>query len=81
MRAPRLLQDLAVARGDGSYGRMLSRLAKFDLLAIDDWLLNPLKDSERTDLTSDQKAKAEQTKFATEDVIPRFRSNPLFKKV
>jgi DNA replication protein DnaC len=49
-RAPRLLQDLAVARGDGSYGRLLQRLAKADLLVIDDWLLAPLKDSERRDL-------------------------------
>jgi DNA replication protein DnaC len=49
-RAPRLLQDLAVARGDGSYGRLLARLAKIDLVIIDDWLLAPLKDSERRDL-------------------------------
>ncbi len=49
-RTPRLLQELAVARGDGSYGRFLSRLAKTDLLALDDWLLAPLKDSERRDV-------------------------------
>ena len=35
VRAPRLLADLAVARGDGSYGRLLTKLAKTDLLAID----------------------------------------------
>lgn len=50
VRGPRLLHDLAVARGDGSYGRILARLAKAQLLAIDDWLLTPLKDSERRDL-------------------------------
>jgi DNA replication protein DnaC len=50
VRAPRLLQDLAVARGDGSYGRLLAKIAKTDLLAIDDWMLHPLKDSERRDL-------------------------------
>lgn len=50
VRAPRLLQDLAIARGDGSYGRALARLAKTELLAIDDWLLSPLKDPERRDL-------------------------------
>lgn len=49
-RSPRLLQDLAVARGDGSYGRLLTRLAKTDLIVIDDWLLAPLKDPERRDL-------------------------------
>jgi DNA replication protein DnaC len=50
LRLPRLLQQLAVARGDGSYPRILARLAKFELLAIDDWLLAPLRDAERRDL-------------------------------
>ena len=50
VRLPRLLQQLAVARGDGSYARILDRLARLDLLAIDDWLLAPLRDSERRDL-------------------------------
>jgi DNA replication protein DnaC len=44
------LHDLAVARGDGLYGRMLIKLAKTDLLAIDDWLIAPLRDQERRDL-------------------------------
>jgi DNA replication protein DnaC len=42
VRAPRLLHDLAVSRGDGSYGRLLAKLAKLDLLAIDGSLLAPL---------------------------------------
>ena len=50
VRLPRLLQEMAVARGDGSYSRHLARLARTDLLAIDDWLLAPLKDAERRDL-------------------------------
>lgn len=50
LRLPRLLQQLAVARGDGSYERVLARLAKLELLAIDDWLLAPLRDGERRDL-------------------------------
>ena len=50
MRAPRLVHELAVSHGDGSYARLLTRLAKLDLLAIDDWLLHPLKESERRDL-------------------------------
>ena len=50
VRTTRLVHDLAVARGDGSYTRALSQLAKTDLLILDDWLLTPLKDSERRDL-------------------------------
>ena len=33
LRMPRLLHELAVGRGDGSYTRLLARLAKLDLLA------------------------------------------------
>jgi DNA replication protein DnaC len=50
LRAPRLYQELAVARGDGSYGRLLARLTRTQLLIIDDWGLAPLKDQERRDL-------------------------------
>lgn len=50
VRMPRLLQQLAVARGDGSYERILDRLTRVHLLAIDDWLLAPLRDPERRDL-------------------------------
>lgn len=50
VRAPRLVHALAVSRGDGTYVRVLTKLAKLDLLAIDDWLLAPLSDAERRDL-------------------------------
>ncbi len=50
LRTPRVLHDLAVSRADGSYSRLLGRLAKVDLLALDDWLLAPLTDAERRDL-------------------------------
>lgn len=49
-RASRLVHDLAVARGDGTYSRVLARLTRTDLLVLDDWLLTSLKDSERRDL-------------------------------
>jgi DNA replication protein DnaC len=34
------------------YERLLTRLLKVDLLAIDDWLVAPLRDAERRDLLS-----------------------------
>ena len=49
VRAPRLLHELAVSRGDGTYARLLAKCTKLDLLAIDDWLLAPLTDPERRD--------------------------------
>jgi len=50
VRASRFFHDLHVARGDGSYTRVLARLAKTDLLVIDDWGLAPLTAAERHDL-------------------------------
>lgn len=49
-RVPRLLGELAVAHADGSYTATLSRLAKLDVLVLDDLLIAPLKDGERRDL-------------------------------
>lgn len=49
-RLPRLLGDLALARADGSYGKLLTSLAKADLVILDDWGLAPLADRERRDL-------------------------------
>lgn len=49
-RLPRLLQELSIARGDGRYGKVLTNLAKTDLLVIDDWGLQPLDDHGRRDI-------------------------------
>ncbi len=49
-RLPRLLQELNIARADGSYGKLLSRLAKYAVLIVDDWGLAKLTDRERRDL-------------------------------
>jgi DNA replication protein DnaC len=48
-RAPRLFQDLAIARADGSFPNLLARIARIDVLVVDDWAMSPLSDSERRD--------------------------------
>lgn len=50
LRLPRLLGELATARADGSFGKLLQTLAKTDLVILDDWGLAPLADRERRDL-------------------------------
>ena len=50
LRLPRLLQDIVIARGDGSYPRFLVQLAKTDLIILDDWGLAPLNAEQRRDL-------------------------------
>jgi DNA replication protein DnaC len=49
-RAPRLLHELSIARGDGSYTAMLQKIARADVLVLDDLLIAPLKEQERRDL-------------------------------
>jgi DNA replication protein DnaC len=49
-RMPRLLEELALAHADGTYTRLLGRLAKVDVLVLDDWGLAPLRDQERRDM-------------------------------
>jgi DNA replication protein DnaC len=49
-RVSRLFDDLRLARADGSYGRLLGKLARFDVLLLDDWGLAPPQDQERRDL-------------------------------
>jgi DNA replication protein DnaC len=45
-----LFDDLRVARADGSYGRLLGKLARMDVLLLEDWGLAPPRDQERRDL-------------------------------
>ena len=49
-RAPRLFQDLALAKADGRYHKIMTGLAKKDLVVIDDFALSPLTDEQRRDL-------------------------------
>ena len=49
-RMPRLLEELALAHADGTYTRLLGRVAKADVLVLDDWGIAPLRDQERRDM-------------------------------
>ena len=49
IRAPQLFRELALARADGSLGTRLARLARLDVLIVDDWAHAPLAESERRD--------------------------------
>ncbi|MGY4601530.1 DNA replication protein DnaC [Bradyrhizobium sp. GM22.5] len=49
-RVPRLFEALALARGDGRYGRLLKTIGRVQLLILDDWGLSVLNPPERRDL-------------------------------
>jgi DNA replication protein DnaC len=49
-RVPRLFHELALVHTDGTYPRFLAKLARIDVLVLDDWGLVPVGDIERRDL-------------------------------
>lgn len=49
-RLPRLLQDLALAKGDGRYATLLKTIARTDLLVLDDWGLKGFTPEQQHDL-------------------------------
>ena len=50
VRLPELLAELAVARAEGTYNKVIAGYKKVNLLILDEWLLYPLKDIEARDL-------------------------------
>lgn len=49
-RAPRLYQQIAIARSDGSYPKLMNKLSKSKVLIVDDFCIAPMSDPERRDL-------------------------------
>ena len=49
-RVPRLTETLRIAHADGSFGRLLTQLARVDVLILDDWGMTPLDQAARHDL-------------------------------
>lgn len=49
-RATRFFDELALARADGSYPRLLARIARVDVLVLDDWGMAPIRDAERREM-------------------------------
>ena len=50
LRAPRMFDELLIARGDGRWARMVAAWARIDVLLIDDLVLRPLTPAQAADL-------------------------------
>ena len=50
IRLPELLEDLQIARGEGTYKKTLAAYQKYRLLILDEWMLNPLSELQTADL-------------------------------
>ena len=73
-RVPRLLDALALARGDGRYPRLLKSLARVELLILDDWGLAPLTDIQKQYLLEvlDDRCGSRSTMVASQFVIDKW---------
>jgi len=71
IRLPELLTDLAVARGDGTYKKVIAQYKKISLLIIDEWLLVSLTATESRDLLDIIEARHQNasTTFQTPSLI------------
>ena len=49
-RSSRLLENLAIAHGDGRFSKLVAQIAKTDLLILDDWGLETLTLGQRNDV-------------------------------
>lgn len=50
IRLPDLMVEMAVARAEGTYKKIMKQYHKIDLLILDEWMLVQLKESEARDL-------------------------------
>ncbi len=50
VRVPDLLTELAIARGDGTYRKLMAKYKQVKLRILDEWLLFPPKENEARDL-------------------------------
>jgi len=50
VRLPELFAELAIARGDGTYRKVIKQYKQVKLLILDEWLLFSLKENEARDL-------------------------------
>lgn len=61
IRLPELLTELAIARGNGTYRKVVQQYKKPALLILDEWLLYPLKENEARDLLANCRGKVQKS--------------------
>ena len=50
LRVPRMQEELRIQHGSGDFGKWLTRLAKTDVLLLDDWAMGGIDSATRSDL-------------------------------
>jgi len=76
-RAPLLFEELATAKGDGRYRKLMARYARIDLLVLDDWGLSPLTDEQRHDMLELIEARHESRSTLVTSQFPVEKWHPI----
>lgn len=75
IRLPELLVELAIARNNGTFRKVIQQYKKPVLLIIDEWLLYPLKESESRDILeiAEARYKKASTIYCSQFDVPGWR--------
>lgn len=75
VRLPESLTELTIARGNGTYRKVIQQYKKPALLILDEWLLYPLKETEARDLLeiAEARYKKASTIFCSQLDVPSWR--------
>jgi len=73
-RTSELFRELAVAHVDGSFGRLLTKFSRVDVLVLDDFAMAPLKDAERRDMLEifDDRYRRRSTVLTSQVPVPHW---------
>jgi DNA replication protein DnaC len=69
-RLPRLLSEMAAARADNSYNRLLGQLSRFDVLVLDDWGLAAFTNTQVLDLMEVVEERSERRSTVVASQLP-----------
>ena len=70
LRAPRMFDELAIARGDGRLARLMASWARTDVLLVDDFLIRPLSADQSADLLEIVEDRAQQRSTILTSQLP-----------
>ena len=63
IRLPDLLNELAVARGEGTFLKVMKAYKKVALLILDEWMLVPLTDTQSRDVLGQHRTERSDARY------------------
>jgi DNA replication protein DnaC len=82
-RVPRLFENLALARLDGRFPRLVDKLARVELLILDDWGTHSLNDQQRLDLLEilEERYRRKSTLIAAQLPVAQWHADAILDRI